>query len=53
MRWGVCTLLLSWAAFGDAFTVIAGVMRTPLWVFALIVAPVKTARYVALAAALA
>jgi membrane protein YqaA with SNARE-associated domain len=46
-RWGVWTLLLSWAPFGDGFTVVAGVMRTPLWLFVLIVAAVKTARYVA------
>lgn len=47
-RWGVWTLLLSWAPFGDAFTVVAGVMRTPLWLFVPIVAAVKTARYAAL-----
>ena len=44
-RWGLWTLLLSWAPFGDGFTVVAGVMRTPLWLFTLIVAAVKTARY--------
>jgi membrane protein YqaA with SNARE-associated domain len=44
-RWGVWTLLLSWAPFGDGFTVVAGVMRTPLWLFTLIVATVKTLRY--------
>lgn len=51
-RWGVWTLLLSWAPFGDAFTVVAGTMRTPFWLFALLVGAVKTARYVALAWAL-
>ena len=52
-RWGVWTLLLSWAPFGDGFTVIAGLMRTPLWLFLALVAPVKTARYALLAWALA
>jgi membrane protein YqaA with SNARE-associated domain len=47
-RWGVWTLLLSWAPFGDGFTVIAGIMRTPLWLFVLIVGTVKTLRYLAL-----
>jgi membrane protein YqaA with SNARE-associated domain len=51
-RWGVWTLLLSWAPFGDGFTVVAGMMRTPLWLFTLLVATVKTARYVAVAAIL-
>jgi len=52
-RYGVWTLLLSWAPFGDGFTVVAGVMRTPLWLFTIIVGAVKTLRYVALAWALA
>ncbi len=47
-RWGVWTLLLSWAPFGDAVTVIAGVMRTPFWVFAALVAIAKTGRYIVL-----
>ena len=51
-RWGVWTLLLSWAPFGDGFTVIAGVMRTPLWLFAALVGTVKTLRYLAVAWAL-
>lgn len=51
-RYGVWTLLLSWAPFGDAFTVAAGVMRTPFWLFTVIVAAVKTARYAALGAVL-
>jgi membrane protein YqaA with SNARE-associated domain len=51
-RWGVWTLLLSWAPFGDGFTVIAGLMRTPLWLFVALVGPVKTLRYVLLAWAL-
>jgi membrane protein YqaA with SNARE-associated domain len=48
-RWGVWTLLLSWAPFGDAFTVIAGLMRTPFALFLLLVAVAKTGRYVVLA----
>jgi membrane protein YqaA with SNARE-associated domain len=48
-RWGIWSLLLSWAPFGDAFTVIAGLMGTPLWKFVALVGPVKTARYVLLA----
>lgn len=48
-RWGVWTLLLSWAPFGDGFTVVAGMMRTPFWLFVLLVAIAKTGRYVVLA----
>ncbi|MFP4239097.1 MAG: YqaA family protein [Rhodosalinus sp.] len=48
-RWGVWTLLLSWAPFGDAFTVIAGLMRTPFGLFLLLVAVAKTGRYAVLA----
>ena len=48
-RWGVWTLLLSWAPYGDAFTVVAGIMRTPFWLFLALVALAKTGRYVALA----
>ncbi len=51
-RWGVWTLLLSWAPYGDAFTVVAGIMRTPLWLFLVLVGTVKTARYIVLAWAL-
>ena len=48
-RWGVWTLLLSWAPFADAFTVVAGIMRTPVWLFLVLVTLAKTGRYVALA----
>lgn len=48
-RWGVWSLLLSWAPLGDAFTVIAGVLRTPVWLFVLLVTLAKTGRYIALA----
>lgn len=49
-RWGRWSLLLSWAPIiGDPLTVIAGVMREPLWRFLLLVAMAKTGRYVTLA----
>jgi membrane protein YqaA with SNARE-associated domain len=51
-RWGRWSLLLSWAPVGgDALTVAAGVLREPLWSFALLVGVAKTVRYVVLAAA--
>ena len=52
-RWGVWTLLLSWAPFGDAFTVIAGIMRTNFWLFLALVTVAKTGRFLLLAWALA
>ena len=48
-RWGVWSLLLSWAPLGDAITVAAGIMRTRFLVFLLLVGLAKTGRYVALA----
>lgn len=51
-RWGVWTLLLSWAPLGDAVTVVAGVMRTPFWLFLTLVALAKTGRYLVLAGVL-
>ncbi len=48
-RYGVWTLLFSWAPLGDAFTVVAGMMRTPPWIFLGLVALAKTGRYLALA----
>ena len=51
-RWGVWTLLLSWAPLGDAVTVVAGVMRTPFWLFLSLVALAKTGRYLVLAGVL-
>ena len=48
-RWGVWTLLLSWAPLGDAITVVAGIMRTHFLVFLGLVAVAKTGRYIALA----
>ena len=50
-RFGRWTLLLSWTpVIGDPLTMIAGVLREPLWSFLLIVAIAKTARYTAIAA---
>lgn len=49
-RWGRWSLLLSWApVVGDPLTVVAGVMREPLWSFVLLVAIAKTGRYAVLA----
>jgi len=48
-RWGVWTLLLSWAPFiGDPLTVVAGVLREPILPFLIIVTIAKTGRYIAL-----
>ncbi|SPJ25199.1 YqaA family protein [Palleronia abyssalis] len=52
-RWGVWTLLLSWAPFGDGITVVAGILRTPWWIFVGLVTLAKTGRYAVLAAATA
>jgi membrane protein YqaA with SNARE-associated domain len=49
-RWGRWSLLASWMPFiGDPLTVVAGVMREPLWSFTLLVALAKTGRYIAVA----
>jgi membrane protein YqaA with SNARE-associated domain len=47
-RWGVWSLLLSWLPLGDVLTVMAGTLRTPFWLFALLVSIAKTGRYVVL-----
>ncbi len=45
-RWGVWSLLFAWLPIGgDALTFIAGVMRVPFWLFFLLTAIGKTARY--------
>ena len=49
-RWGVWVLLLSWAPGGDIACAVAGALRTPLWLFVLLVGIAKTARYAVLAA---
>lgn len=46
-KYGYWSLLLSWVpVVGDPLTLIAGVMKEPLWRFVLIVALAKTVRYV-------
>ena len=48
-RWGVWSLLLSWVPFvGDAFPVVAGLMRANPWVAFPLIAIGKTARFVAI-----
>lgn len=50
-RWGRWSLLLSWAPIvGDPLTLVAGVLREPLWSFLSLVTIAKVGRYVALAA---
>lgn len=50
-RWGHWTLLLSWVPIiGDPLTLVAGVMREPLWRFLLLVTLAKSLRYGVLAA---
>lgn len=45
-RWGVWSLLFAWLPVGgDALTFIAGMMRVPFWLFLLLTAIGKTARY--------
>jgi len=48
-RWGVWILLVCWAPGGDVMTLVAGVMRTPIWLFIMLVAIAKTSRYIVLA----
>lgn len=51
LHYGRWSLLLSWVPIiGDPLTVIAGVMREPLWRFLLIVTLAKGMRYLLLAA---
>lgn len=52
-RWGYWSLLLSWVPLiGDPLTLVAGMMREPLWRFLLLVGLAKTTRYLVLAAML-
>jgi membrane protein YqaA with SNARE-associated domain len=47
-RFGVWSLMLAWAPIGgDALTFVAGLMRTRLWLFVLLVGTGKAARYAA------
>lgn len=48
-RWGHWSLLASWVPIiGDPLTLVAGVLREPLWRFVLIVTLAKGGRYLAL-----
>lgn len=48
-RWGRWSLLLSWApVVGDPLTVIAGMLREPLWRFLVLVTIAKVGRYLVL-----
>jgi membrane protein YqaA with SNARE-associated domain len=48
-RYGKWSLLLSWMPiFGDALTVVAGVLREPLLPFTILVSIAKTGRYIVL-----
>ncbi|RWH82144.1 MAG: DedA family protein [Mesorhizobium sp.] len=50
-RYGRWSLLLSWVpVVGDPLTVVAGILREPLWSFLVIVAVAKIARYLVVAA---
>ena len=49
-RFGRYSLLLSWVpVLGDPITVIAGILREPLWSFILLVSIAKSSRYIAIA----
>ncbi|MGR3434375.1 MAG: YqaA family protein [Shimia sp.] len=48
-RWGVWSLLLTWAPLGDTIALASGVMRTRIWVFLVLVGIAKTLRYVVVA----
>jgi membrane protein YqaA with SNARE-associated domain len=51
-RYGRWSLLLSWMPIiGDPLTVVAGVLREPLWSFVAIVAVAKLSRYLVVAGA--
>lgn len=51
-KYGRFSLLLSWVPFiGDPITVVAGVLREPLWSFILLVTIAKSARYIVIAMA--
>ncbi|HYD29657.1 MAG TPA: YqaA family protein [Azospirillaceae bacterium] len=48
-RWGLWSLLLSWAPFiGDPLTVVAGILRVNAWAFLTLVTIGKAARYLAI-----
>lgn len=46
-KWGIWTLLFAWLPFiGDPLTVIAGIMKTNIWIFIALVAIGKVGRYI-------
>lgn len=46
-KYGVWTLLLAWTPFiGDPLTFVAGILRTNIWLFLLLVTIGKAARYI-------
>ena len=48
-RYGFWTLLLAWLPLGgDALTLIAGIMKVPLWLFCVLVAIGKGLRYISI-----
>ena len=50
-KWGVWTLLLAWVPIiGDPFTLVAGIFRTNIWLFLLLVTIGKAARYATIVA---
>lgn len=52
-RWGVWSLLLAWTPFlGDPLTLVAGILRTNIWVFLALVTAGKAGRYAFLLAVL-
>ena len=49
-KFGRYSLLLSWVPFiGDPITVVAGVLREPLWSFLFLVTIAKSSRYIVIA----
>ena len=50
-RYGRSSLLFSWAPIvGDPFTIVAGILREPLWSFIVLVGVAKVGRYLVLTA---
>ncbi|WP_435257790.1 YqaA family protein [Thioclava sp. FR2] len=50
-RWGLWSLLLSWAPGGDVIVALSGMLRVPFTRFLALVALAKTLRYIAVALA--
>lgn len=44
-RWGLWSLLLSWAPGGDLIVALSGLLRVPFWTFLALVALAKSLRY--------